>query len=88
MVLGTLPIRMPRVAGISLRAHQAADPLGPPGSADLNGDGVVNGADLGSMLGSWGPCVGTPCPADLNSDGVINGADLGGMLGSWGTCPQ
>jgi len=23
---------------------------------DLNGDGVVNGADLGILLGSWGPC--------------------------------
>jgi hypothetical protein len=65
-----------------------AAPPPPACPADLNQDGFVNGADLGSMLGSWGPCVGTPCPADLNSDGVINGADLGGMLGSWGTCPQ
>ena len=24
------------------------------GSADFNGDGVVNGADLGGMLASWG----------------------------------
>lgn len=65
-----------------------AAPPPPACPADLNQDGFVNGADLGSMLGAWGPCVGTPCPADLNSDGVINGADLGGMLGSWGTCPQ
>jgi hypothetical protein len=65
-----------------------AAPPPPACPADLNQDGFVNGADLGSMLGAWGPCVGTPCPADLNSDGVVNGADLGGMLGSWGACPQ
>jgi hypothetical protein len=23
---------------------------------DLNLDGVVNGADLGLLLGAWGPC--------------------------------
>jgi hypothetical protein len=23
---------------------------------DLNGDGVVNGADLGILLGAWGAC--------------------------------
>jgi len=53
---------------------------GPP--ADLNGDCVVNGADLAILLGTWGPCAG--CPADLNGDGVVNGADLAVLLGSWG----
>ncbi len=52
---------------------------------DINGDGVINGADLGSMLGAWGTC-GDPadCPADLNGDGAVNGADLGLLLGCWG----
>lgn len=50
--------------------------------ADLNGNGVVNGADLGFMLAAWGPCAG--CPADLNGDGVVNGADLGLLLAAWG----
>lgn len=59
-------------------------PAPPACPADLNQDGVVNGADLGLMLGSWGPCPG--CPADLNADGVVNGADLGLLLGSWGPC--
>jgi len=54
--------------------------------ADLNGDGVVDGGDLGLLLGAWGPCPG--CPADLNRDGVVNGADLGELLASWGfSCP-
>ncbi len=48
---------------------------------DLNGDGIVDGADLGMLLGSWGPCGG--CPADLNGDGIVDGADLGTLLGNW-----
>jgi hypothetical protein len=27
-------------------------------AADLNRDGVVNGADLGVMLSTWGACPG------------------------------
>jgi hypothetical protein len=59
-------------------------PTAPACPADLNGDGAVNGADLGLMLGAWGVCPG--CAADLNTDGVVNGADLGLLLGSWGAC--
>jgi hypothetical protein len=50
---------------------------------DFNNDGHVDGADLGSLLGSWGPCAG--CPQDLNGDGQVDGADLGTLLGLWGT---
>ena len=52
---------------------------------DLNGDGSVNGADLGILLAAWGPCRG--CAADLNDDGIVGGADLGLLLAAWGTCP-
>jgi hypothetical protein len=48
---------------------------------DLNGDGTVDGADLGAMLGSWG---GSNNAADLNLDGSVGGADLGALLGGWG----
>jgi len=56
---------------------------------DLNGDGVVNGADLGVLLTNWGPCPPprqgpAPCPGDLNGDGVVDGADLGILLSNWG----
>ncbi len=52
---------------------------------DINGDGVINGADLGAMLGAWGACTDpADCPADLNGDGVVSGADLGLLLGCWG----
>ncbi len=47
------------------------------------GDGQVNGADLGVVIGSWGPGSG---PADINRDGIVNGADLGIIIGCWGPC--
>ena len=46
---------------------------------DLDGNGFVNGGDLGMLLGAWG----TAGPGDLNSDGIVNGADLGILLGAW-----
>ncbi|MFM8697580.1 MAG: plastocyanin/azurin family copper-binding protein [Phycisphaerales bacterium] len=52
----------------------------PPPSPDLNGDGVVNGNDLGQLLAAWGATGG---PADLNQDGAVNGDDLGILLGAW-----
>lgn len=57
----------------------------PACAADLDGDGLVEGSDLGIMLGSWGTCSG--CAADLDGDGLVEGSDLGIMLGSWGACP-
>ncbi len=54
-----------------------------PCVADINGDGVVNGADLGLLLGTWGQA---DVPADFNGDGDVNGSDLGMLLGSWGAC--
>ena len=47
--------------------------------ADLNGDGVVNGGDLGLMLVGWD----TTGPGDINGDGIVNGADLGLLLIAW-----
>jgi thermitase len=65
-------------AGAAVRAAQLAAGLG-----DLDGDGTIDGRDLGMLLGAWGPC-GTGCPADLNDDGAIDGADLGTLLANWG----
>ncbi len=47
---------------------------------DLDGNGVVDGADLAVLLGSWGGPG-----ADLNGDGATDGADLALLLGAWGT---
>lgn len=52
---------------------------------DLNGDGVIDTADLGILLGEFG----TAGPgADINCDGVVDTADLGILLGAFGaSCP-
>jgi hypothetical protein len=49
---------------------------------DVNGDGVVNTADLLQLLADWGPCP--DCPSDLNGDGVVDTADLLALLAAWG----
>ena len=67
------------------------DSCEPTTTGDLNGDGVVNGLDLGILLANWSIPPGTPgcggapggCPADLNGDGVVDGLDLGILLASW-----
>jgi hypothetical protein len=61
-------------------------PEAPACPADLNGDALVNAADLASLLAEWGACGTGSCPADLTGDGTVNGADLGSLLGSWGGC--
>jgi hypothetical protein len=55
-------------------------------TGDLNGDGSVDGADLGVTLSQWGSSCGS-CSADLNDDGAVDGADLGVLLSAWGACP-
>lgn len=50
--------------------------------ADLNGDGVVDGQDLGAILADWG-CVGT-CDADLDGNLLVDGADLGQFFAAFG----
>jgi len=46
---------------------------------DMNGDGLINGADLGSLLSLWGshPETGR---GDLNGDGVVDSGDLTVLL--------
>jgi hypothetical protein len=46
---------------------------------DLNGDGLVDGADLATLLSQWN----TDGSADLNDDGAVNGADLAALLANW-----
>jgi len=70
---GTVTIRANVPVNQTLTIYAGANP------ADLNGDGVVNGADLASLLIEWG----TNGDADLNTDGIVNGADLAILLTNW-----
>jgi len=54
-----------------------------PCIGDLNGDGIVDGADLAELLANWGQ---RNVPADLDGDGTVDGADLSLVLGNWGPC--
>lgn len=56
-----------------------------PCLGDFDGNGIIDGGDLGLLLGQWG-VIGGVGGADLNFDGVVNGADLGILLGNWGEC--
>ena len=60
-----------------LYGHATFTAGGIPG--DLNGDGAVDGSDLGLLLGAWnGAGLG-----DLNHSGNVDGADLGLLLAAW-----
>jgi hypothetical protein len=61
-------------------AVRAAQPV--PCPADLTGDRLVNGSDLGILLASWGTNQN-----DINGDGFVDGSDLGMLLSAWGACP-
>ena len=64
-----------QVSGIAT-GYGAYVPVG-----DINGDGIVNGADISALLSAWGPCAG--CAADLNHDGNVGGMDLTTLLSAW-----
>lgn len=75
-----------RIAGYQGARGQGVVDLSCDGSccsADIDGDGLVSGSDLASLLGGWNS---TDPKLDLNGDGTVNGADLAVLLGSWGVC--
>jgi formylglycine-generating enzyme required for sulfatase activity len=51
-------------------------------ASDLDGDGIVAGADLAIVLGNWGPCKS--CDGDVNGDHAVDGIDLAFVLTRWG----
>lgn len=82
------PSDAPRAYAIAIASASATDANGnlipdacETASADLNGDGVVNAADLAMLLNSWGACAA--CSADLTGDAVVDAADLALLLNAW-----
>ena len=77
---GNMDIDATREVWDFFKAIDADEPEEPGEPADLNGDGVVNAADLGYVLAFWG--IGN-AGADLNGDGNTDSADLGIILAAW-----
>ena len=50
--------------------------------APLGGNGIVESADLGALLSSWG----TAGAGDIDGNGTTDSADLGALLSNWGPC--
>jgi subtilisin family serine protease len=58
--------------------------LPPLNPGDINGDGVVDSADLGILLSAWGPCGNCDsCPGDVDGNCQVDSADLGILLSNW-----
>ena len=53
--------------------------------ADINGDDVVDGADLSLLLTSWQT---SSSDADIDQDGIVGGSDLTLLLNAWGSCSR
>jgi formylglycine-generating enzyme required for sulfatase activity len=70
-------VLMAALVAMTLRPAAAQCP------GDITGNGVVDGADLGALLTTWGVPQGQ---GDLNGDGMVDGADLGLLLTKWGPC--
>jgi hypothetical protein len=75
---GDVAFRYDLANGVSGIAIAKAPFVAPEG--DLNGDGEVNGADLGLLLSAWGT---SEAAADINGDGTVDGEDLGLLLAGW-----
>lgn len=79
LVVGVIEATLESAEGIVDLIIQQLSPC----PADLDGDGKVDAADLGMLLGNWGGSgVG-----DFDENGTVDGADLSVLLGGWGGCP-
>ncbi|RMH27387.1 MAG: hypothetical protein D6693_05420, partial [Planctomycetota bacterium] len=55
-----------------------------PDAPDLTGDGIINGADVASILKDFGAPCPDGCAPDLNHDGTVNGQDISVVLNRFG----
>jgi hypothetical protein len=69
-------------AFLALTSAHADSPCGC--SADYDGSGSVDAADLAILLGFWS---GNHPSIDLSGNGWVEASDLGILLGQWGPCP-
>lgn len=84
LAAGDYAVRLTRIDGNSASTRAAVAWWIPEPTAfvpaDLNHDGLVNGADFGILLSLWGT---TDPQADLDGNGEVGGGDIGVMLAAW-----
>jgi lysophospholipase L1-like esterase len=79
LVDGTHPSLQGSTTFASMLWRELSAAAGSP--ADLDRNGIVDGADFGLLLASWG-CE-DPGYADLDGDECVDGADVGLLLADW-----
>ena len=66
----------------------AGSPVVPNCPGDVNGDNMVNFADLDTLLDRWDTATAPNTNGDLDGDGFVSFADLNILLDRWDTsCP-
>jgi hypothetical protein len=70
------------VGGYILLRSFASSPPSNIAYGDLNGDGIVNSADLNILIGSWGIASAS---ADINGNGIVDIGDLSILLSHYGS---
>ena len=71
------------IPGFFTTEMTAVDPETETCVGDYDGDGVVAGSDLATLLAAWGS---EDPEVDLTGDSLIDGADLATLLAAWGAC--
>jgi len=71
------------IPGFFTTEMRAVDPENETCVGDYDGDGVVAGSDLATLLGAWGS---EDPKVNLTGDVLIDGADLASLLAAWGVC--
>ena len=77
-------IRYVRISNVGVNSTPEIDAIADvaplPASPDVNGDGRIDGGDIGMVLARWGTA---DLVADLDGDGLVGGGDLGLVLAAW-----
>ena len=73
-------VRVPAGAMQSAEIDGFSDVAPEAAKGDLDGNGIIDGADLGILLSAFGS--GEPS-ADLDGNGTVDGGDLGALLAAW-----
>jgi hypothetical protein len=86
-IVSRLPAPLHRLLTVALLLLTPALWAGanPPCPSDLDGNGVIDPADIGLVLLDFGACSG--CSTDLDQSGAVDTADISLLLLDFGDCP-